>query len=635
MKKNNTIIFKSLAEATALISERFAKGLHLATPLGLGKPNELLNSIYADFKAQKKSLKIFTALSLEPPTFSDELAQRFFKPIHDRLWGQDYPRLQYAKDAKADQLPKNIEVLEFYFQAGSALKSKSLQRNYQSVNYTHAAENVYRADVQVVVQLVAFQDDEKGRRYSFSCNPDMTLDVVDLYKENNKEILIMGVLHPELPFIGGDAEVSEDFFYALVDSPETKAPLYPLPRMPISIEDHMIGLYGSALIEDGGTLQIGIGSLSEALVNALLWRQNQNPQYAELIDELRKKQSEKNVGPILHTDVFSQGLYGLTEMLTDGFMHLRKAGILIREVTDDSSGEKTYVHGSFFLGSVDFYNWLREMPATEKKGLRMTRVSKVNDIYDPNELLLRRQRTKARFFNTTMQVSLLGDAMSETLPNGQVLSGVGGQYNFVAMSHELKGSRSVLMLRSTRLSSDGKYVSNIVWQPGQITIPRHLRDLVITEYGVADLRGKTDEECIKALLNITDSRFQTKLLKMAQTHGKVASDYKIPKVFQNNTPQFLRSKLIAHERKSYFSAFPLGSDFSREEQNIVLALQSLKEDKIKNKLQLLFRLVRPLKNSKGFEMELDRMDLKVVSNLKDRIYRKLLLSYLESAAQLK
>ncbi|WP_371358526.1 acetyl-CoA hydrolase/transferase C-terminal domain-containing protein, partial [Salmonella sp. E393-2] len=100
-------------------------------------------------------------------------------------------------------------------------------------------------------------------------------------------------------------------------------------------------------------------------------------------------------------------------------------------------------------------------------------------------------------------VTLLGAGVADQLEDGRVLSGVGGQYNFVAQAHELEGARSILMLRSWR-ESGGEVSSNIVWQYAHTTIPRHLRDMVVTEYGIADLRGKNDAEVIAALLAIAD-----------------------------------------------------------------------------------------------------------------------------------
>jgi acyl-CoA hydrolase len=70
---------------------------------------------------------------------------------------------------------------------------------------------------------------------------------------------------------------------------------------------------------------------------------------------------------------------------------------------------------------------------------------------------------------------------------------------------------------------NGGIESNIRWNYGQTTIPRHLRDLYITEYGVADLRGKSDSECIEAMLSISDARFLDALCAEAKSHGKLAS----------------------------------------------------------------------------------------------------------------
>lgn len=153
----------------------------------------------------------------------------------------------------------------------------------------------------------------------------------------------------------------------------------------------------------------------------------------------------------------------------------------------------------------------------------MTAISYINELYGQEELK-RLQRRDARFVNSAFTVTLLGAAVADQLEDGRVLSGVGGQYNFVAQGHALHDARSVIMLRSWR-ESGGDVSSNIVWEYGHCTIPRHLRDIVVTEYGIADLRGKTDSKVIEALLNITDSRFQTELTTQAQLMGKLPKDF--------------------------------------------------------------------------------------------------------------
>ncbi|MBC7754397.1 MAG: acetyl-CoA hydrolase, partial [Moraxellaceae bacterium] len=585
----------------------------LAAPLGLGKPNDLLNAIYDHVeKNPDHSLSIFTALSLAPPEVTEDLAARFFTPFKNRHWGENYPVLKYYQAAQKDLLPENIQVHEFYFQAGTALKSNHLQRNYQSVNYTHVAENILNSDIQVLVQLIAKKETPQGARYSLSCNPDLTLDVVDLYKQAGKKIMIIGVVHPDLPFLDGEAEIGPDFFAAILDTPKTDHQLFALPRLPMSVEDHFIGFYASLFVKDGGTVQIGIGSLSDAIVHALIIREKNNLSYTNRLATFQIDQKE------IHHNTFTQGLYGLTEMLTDSFMHLHRVGILKRHVVDEVTGNKTFVHGSFFIGSKDFYQWLRELKPNDRSGLRMTRVSKVNDLHDPSETRLRLQRVHARFFNTTMQVSLLGDAASETLNNGKVISGVGGQYNFVSMAHELKGARSILMLRSVRIDTGNKRVSNIISGTGHFTIPRHLRDIIITEYGIANLRGKTDEDCVKAILNITDSEFQNELLKSAQKNNKVSKDYQIPFIHRNNDLKKLYQLSRGSNFKNEFNPFPFGSDFTPVEEKLVLALEKLKAAKMKSTLGLLLKLFSPVKNPGGFTLELERMNLTHPKNLREK-----------------
>jgi acyl-CoA hydrolase len=229
------------------------------------------------------------------------------------------------------------------------------------------------------------------------------------------------------------------------------------------------------------------------------------------------------------------------------------------------------LHAGFFLGPRGFYAALRELPESERAQFCMRGVAYVNQLYGEDQELRVLQRRDTRCINTTMMVTLLGAAVSDQLADGRVVSGVGGQYNFVAMAHALPGARSVMCVRATR-TRHGHTTSNIVWNYAHETIPRHLRDIVITEYGIADLRGRTDEEIIAALLNIADSRFQEPLLAHAVRAGKIAAGYRIPEAHRHNLPQRLRDSLAGHRRQGYFSEYPFGTDLSAEEIALVRAL---------------------------------------------------------------
>lgn len=156
-----------------------------------------------------------------------------------------------------------------------------------------------------------------------------------------------------------------------------------------------------------------------------------------------------------------------------------------------------------------------------------------------------------------------------------MLSGVGGQYNFVAQAHALDGGRSILLVKAVR--GEGKNAeSNIVWEYPHTTIPRHLRDILITEYGVADLRGATDRDVIARLLNVTDSRFQAKLLARAKSAGKIEADYVIPPAHRQNTPEALASWLDPARAGGLLPYFPLPTDWTNDEEVLAVALSQLK-----------------------------------------------------------
>ena len=227
------------------------------------------------------------------------------------------------------------------------------------------------------------------------------------------------------------------------------------------------------MVADGGTLQIGIGSLGDAVVQALILRHRNNAEFRDIVARLDP--ADRAPAGLRESAPFEVGLHGLSEMFVESFLDLLRAGILKREV------DGTLLQAAFFLGSRAFYRALREMPESELAKLRMTAVSFVNELYG-DEAAKRRSRVKARFINNAMMATLLGAVVSDGLENGQVVSGVGGQYNFVAQSFALGDARSIIMLRATR-EAKGRTSSNIRWNYGHTTIPRHLRDIVVTEYG--------------------------------------------------------------------------------------------------------------------------------------------------------
>jgi hypothetical protein len=209
---------------------------------------------------------------------------------------------------------------------------------------------------------------------------------------------------------------------------------------------------------------------------------------------------------------------------------------------------------------------------------------------------------------------------------------VGGQYNFVAMAHELPDGRSALLLRATREGAHGTE-TNIRFNYGATTIPRHLRDLFITEYGVADLRGKTDEECVEAMLSICDARFVDALAAEAKSHGKLRADFVLPEAWRQHRPEALAEALTPLRERGLTPTFPFGSDFTEVEQRLLPALGWLKTNSRtwRGKWQLLRATARPGEARANEREALARMDLEHPVSLADRLQRRLLQAALRHA----
>lgn len=716
----NTEWHSDLNKTVDAIIDYIGKDIRLGMPLGMGKPAQLVNAIYERAKADPTiQLTIITALTLEKPKEREPMRKAFTDPIFDRVYG-DCAECNYALDVTAGKLPENVRVKEFFFKPGSRLRNKPAQIDYISSNYSHAARDVFANGCNVAMQIVTTRETESGdKMVSMSCNPDTGPELtvmLDKAKAEGQKNLVIGVVNQQLPYMYKDAETTPDTYDIILDEPAHYTKLFSTPKLlPVTTPDYMIGLNASALVPDGGTLQIGIGALGDAIVYGLMQRQSDNAGYNKLLESSGiAKNSAEIIAEIGGTDTFDKGLYGATEMFVEGFLHLYKAGILKREVFDfwavqalinrgkldpnnitsevfanledlgvrvirtkdfemlqyhgffndetkydagyiiapDGTriianvaepesrrvmGEQclgkalrngTVLHGGFFMGSNDFYDDLRALSLEDNQKICMTTVQKVNQL-DMNPRLYKAQRKNARFINTGIIATMSGAIASDGLENNQVVSGVGGQYNFVAMAHQLLTGRSILMIRSYR-EKDGQATSNIMWKYGHCTIPRHLRDIVITEYGIAVLRSKTDSEVMKALLNVMDSRFQQSMLQTAKEAGKIEQDYEIPSQYTHNTPQRLEENLAAVRDQGLFGPYPFGCDMLDDELKLAKVLKALAARKDDGKFKTLMDAWKVKSIPAEAQPWLERMQLTNPQNFQEKVIRKLFVKELQN-----
>ena len=586
--------------------------LVVGLPLGLGKANHIVNALYARAAADRSiDLTFFSALTLEKPKPGNLLEARFIGPVIDRLFG-GYPDLAYVEPLRKGELPSNIRVIEFFFLAGRWLHVPYAQQHYVSANYTHAVPYLLTEGLNVVTQLVAKRVVDGVTRYSLSCNTDTTLDVLRARAEGRASFKLIGQVNSELPFMPGAGDLPGEEFSAVLDGAEVDFPLFAPPAEPITDTKYAIGLHSAGLVRDGGTLQIGIGQVGDALAQSLILRHRDASRYMEIL----KRLAPATELATLQTGPFEKGLYGLSEMVTEAFVGLIEAGILKREV------DGAILHGAFFLGPKSFYRALREMTPQQLARVQMMPVSFTNELYGDEETK-RAARLDARFVNSAMMATLLGGAISDGLEGGRVVSGVGGQYNFVAQAFALSGARSILALDATR-QGRAKAQSNIRWIYGHETIPRHLRDVFVTEYGVADLRGKSDADVIAAMLGVADSRFQDELARAAKDTGKLPKGYQIPAACRENLPERVARALKPAREAGLLPSFPFGSDFTDVEQRLIPALQTL-QDAQHTPLRLAGLLWQGLARTPDAAAEqcLARLGLDRPKTLTERLYRAL------------
>ncbi|MDA3897246.1 MAG: hypothetical protein PF482_14015 [Desulfobacteraceae bacterium] len=729
MEGKSPVYYQDVEKCVDDVISKVGKEIVFGLPLGLGKANEFANALYRRAKEDSSiQLVICTALSLEKPSGSSDLEQKFLGPFVERLF-DGYVELDYMKDLRKKTIPDNIEIREFYAKAGAYINVDHAQMNYISSNYTHAWRDSIDNGVNVVAQIVCKKEIDGETVYSMSCNPEVSLDIVPALREQEaqgRKVVVIAQVNQNLPFMYGDAVVKGDVFDAIIDAPKYTSRLFGAPKMSITTPDYMIGMYASTLIKDNGTLQIGIGSLGDALCYGLRMRHTQNAEYKKFINDTGMLGKFGNViDRIGGINTFKDGITGSTEMLVDGYLYLLESGVVKRktynnvplqrllnekkitdkvtpktlellieegavrsvlnkedfdfltefgifkeglsfenkiikngevEISADLSDSNNMdqvissclgstlkndilIHGGFFLGPEGFYKMLNDMSEEERKKIFMTSVLNVNQLYGNNpyysEELKCLQRRDGRFVNACLMVTLSGAVVSDGLENGQVVSGVGGQYNFVSQAHALPDGRSILMCKGVR-GAGKSAASNIVFNYGHTTIPRHLRDFVITEYGIADLRGKMDKEVIAQLLNITDSRFQEELLEQAKKARKIPADYIIPDQFKNNTPERLEADIASFKEKGFFEPFPFGTDFTPEELVIGKSLKWLKAQMTEglSKVSSLGKAMTIRTIPETAKPYLERLNLDKPGSAKERMMQKLVIYALTSTGSI-
>lgn len=277
--------------------------------------------------------------------------------------------------------------------------------------------------------------------------------------------LVICEVNPNMPIVGGETEIHISQIDYLVES-EAEIPV--LPKGPITEEEETIGRYVASLVNDGDTIQLGIGGIPDAVANALM-------------------------------DKHDLGVH--TEMMTSSMADLVEAGVVTNRKKNFMTGKMI---ATFALGSQKLYDLMDRNPA-----VWIMRGSYVNapHIVAKNDNMVS--------INTAVEVDLSGQICSETIGTLHY-SGSGGQNDTAEGAIHSKGGRSIIALRST---AKGGTVStiNAIHTPGAVvTLSRNNIDYVVTEYGIAPLRGRSVRERVRNLTAIAHPDFRETLRKDAE-----------------------------------------------------------------------------------------------------------------------
>lgn len=247
---------------------------------------------------------------------------------------------------------------------------------------------------------------------------------------------------------------------------EYSEPLIELPRQELSEEEKKIGEYCAELIPDGATLQLGIGTLPDAVLLSL--------------------KDKKDLG--IHSEMFS-----------DGVMQLVKAGVINNK---KKTLHKDRMIATFIMGTKELYDFVDDNPM-----VYMAPVNYVNNPYviGKNDNLIS--------INSCVQIDLQGQVCSESVGLTQI-SGVGGQIDFIRGANLSKGGKAIIAITSTACRGKVSKIVPFLAEGAAVTTSRNDVDYIVTEYGIAHLKGRTLRERAKMLINITHPEFRDELIKV-------------------------------------------------------------------------------------------------------------------------
>ena len=321
--------------------------------------------------------------------------------------------------------------------------------------FFYRAPQLFETTLPVDVALIQVTPPDENGMCSLGISVDYTLAAV----KNAKTVIAQ--VNSRMPRTCGGGSISVEEIDVFV---EHDAPILELTPPVIGPVEEAIGRNCASLINDGDTLQLGIGAIPDAVLSFL--------------------RHKKNLG--IHSEMFS-----------DGVVDLMERGVI-------NNSRKTLHHGvsvaNFLMGTKRLYDFIDNNPQVE-----------IYPVEHVNNPVIIAQNDNMVCINSCVQVDLMGQVVSESIGLKQI-SGVGGQVDFVRGAAMSKNGRSIMAMPSTVKGKASKIVP-VLDEGSAVTTSRNDVDYVVTEYGVAHLTGRTLRQRARALIEIAHPNFRQELMR--------------------------------------------------------------------------------------------------------------------------
>jgi 4-hydroxybutyrate CoA-transferase len=360
-------------------------------------------------------------------------------------------KCEYAKPEMAGHFRHNA-----LFVGGATREAVASGRGDYTPCFFYEIPRLFSTTLPVDVALVTVTPPDENGMCSLGVAVDYTMAAVKQAK------LVIAQVNDRMPYTGPYSLVSVADIDCFV---EHSAPIIELAPPKIGEVERSIGEHCASLIHDGDTLQLGIGAIPDAVLMFL--------------------KDKKDLG--IHSEMFS-----------DGVVDLANAGVITNRKKNLNPGKFV---AAFLMGTQKLYDFVDKNP-----DLEMRPVDYVNDP------VVVAQNDNIVSINSCVQVDLMGQVASESVGLKQI-SGVGGQVDFVRGAAMSKGGRSIIAMPSTAAKGTLSKIVPLLDEGAAVTTSRNDVDYIVTEYGVAHLKGHTLRQRARALIGIAHPDFRAQLIQ--------------------------------------------------------------------------------------------------------------------------